>query len=164
MCSSDLLEPGRSGEADGRDFLGRAGEEWRVIAWPTQAGEPAELPSQYTPPKPHPGCMGPGGIGGTLGRSGEAGGRSHLGGAGEERRRLPCPLEPGSLLSSQPGALTSKVPPTPPPAELVLGAQEGAWGDQERQAEGLSQARGAGEERRAFAPPTGAQEAFWAPR
>ena len=76
---------------------------------PLRLGEPVELPGQSpalqgtpTPSR----RTGPGGIGGRLGRSGEAGGRG---------------------------------PPRP-------------------------QTRGAGEERRAFARPTQAQEACWAPR
>ena len=37
------LRPGRSGEAGGRDSLGRAGGEWKAVAWPTLAGEAAEF-------------------------------------------------------------------------------------------------------------------------
>ena len=86
------LRPGRSGEAGGRDSLGTLREEWRAISSPTQAGEPAELPSRSPPhPKPPPGHVGPGGIGKRPGRSGVAGGRGPLGGAGEERRAFAPP-------------------------------------------------------------------------
>ena len=58
------LRLGRSGEAGGRDSLGKAREDRRGIAWPTRAGELAETPSQFPTPKPHPAYVGPGDIGG----------------------------------------------------------------------------------------------------
>ena len=104
QTGSAHLRPGRSGEAGRRDSPGRVGEEWWAIAWPTLAGEPAELtgwfPHYKAPSSPRGSCR-------------------HKKESGEIRW--------------------------------------GRW-------EGPSQARGAGEERRAFAPPIRDQEACWAPR
>ena len=87
------LRLGRSGEAGGRDSLGKAREDRRGIAWPTRAGELAETPSQFPTPKPHPAYVGPGDIGGGLGRSGVAGERGHPGRAGEKWRVTVLPTQ-----------------------------------------------------------------------
>ena len=76
--------------------------------------------------------------------------------------RSPGPLGPGSLLSSQASTLPSKAPCR---CCGSLGAQEGGWGEIRRgRWEGPSQTGGAGEETRAFALPTRAQEGCWPPR
>ena len=98
------MKPGRSREADWRDSSGRVGEKQRVIAWPTQAGETAELPGRY------PRFKAPSKLHGSWGHRREAG-------------------------------------------EIRRGRQEGP-----------SQTGEAGEEKTAFAPPTRAQKACWAPR
>ena len=51
----------------------------------SQAGSP--------PPKPHSGHVGPGGIGGRLGRSREEGGRGPPGGVEEEQRVIALPTQ-----------------------------------------------------------------------
>ena len=94
--------------------------------------------------------------------SGGAGGRDCPGRAGEEQRVITW-----STWAREPAELPSWYPPSKAPSTLhgSLGAQDRGQGDQERQVGGgPSQIRGAGEERRAFAPPTRAQEGFWAPR
>ena len=69
---------------------GTVWEEWERSRGqsPGPLGSGSLLSSQAgtCPTKPHPGCMGPRGIGWRPGRSGEAGGRGPLGGAGEEWR------------------------------------------------------------------------------
>ena len=57
-----------------------------------------------------------------------------------------------------------------PPPSKAPSRMRGSWrhrreagGEEERQQEGPSRTGGAGEEQRAFAPPTWAQEASWAP-
>ena len=92
----------RSGEAGRRDSPGGAGEEQRVIAWPTWAREPAELPSRY------PASKAPSRLHRSWGHRREAGeirgggqeGPSWRSGRGEEGV-CPTHLNPGSLLGSQ---------------------------------------------------------------
>ena len=105
---------GRSGEVCGRGPLGEAGEERRVIAPPTQARgtcrAPRLVPCPPRAPHPHPtpACrIGPLGIGGRPGRSGEAGGRGPPRPEEQERRggRLPRQLEP-----RKPAGLPGEVP------------------------------------------------------
>ena len=126
------LRPGRSGEAGGRDSPRRVGEEWRAIAWPTWAGEPAESPGQ--PPALQSTLRTAwvlGGIGGRPGRSGEAGGRGPPRLEEQERRggylshplehrkpaelpgEVPCPLRPG--VGDTPGSLLFLEPKPHPP-------------------------------------------------
>ena len=90
------LRPGRSGEAGGRDSPGRAGEEQRVMAPPTQGQGACWAPRPIPcPPNPPPGCMGP------WGHRREAReirrrrreGPSQTGGAGEERRVFAMPTQ-----------------------------------------------------------------------
>ena len=147
------LRPGRSGEAGRRDSPGRVGEERRAIAWPTRAGEPAELPSRY-PPSKAPfrlcECWGHRREAGEIrrGRWEEPPRRSGRGAEGN------CPAHSGmgTLLSSQ----ASNRPPNPLPGCV------GPWGHRREareisrgRREGPSQTRG--EEKRVFAPSTQAQ-------
>ena len=90
------------------ELSGKSGRERRVITWPTQAREPAELPGWSSA------LQGPlqatcilVGIGGRPGRSGEEGGRGPPRQEEQERRgvRLPCPLEP-----RKPPGLPGEVP------------------------------------------------------
>ena len=94
---------GRWGEAGRRGPLGGAGEERRVIVPPTRARGACWAAFQ----SPLQAAQVLEGIGGRPGRSGEAGGRSHPGGAEGE-----CPPHSGtgSLLSSQADPLPSKAP------------------------------------------------------
>ena len=77
--------------------------------------------------------------------------------------RLPCPLghgEPAEFPGQSPALQGS-----PPPGRIGPGGHRKEAGEIRRgRWEGPSQTRRAREERRAFAPPTQAQEACWAPR
>ena len=91
------LRLGRSGVAGRRSCPGGAGEEQRVIAPPTQAGEPAELPDQSSAlQRPLQATKVLGGIRGRPGRSAEAEGRGPPRPEQQERKggHLPHPLEP----------------------------------------------------------------------
>ena len=116
------LRPVRSGEAGGRDSPGRAGGEQREIAWPTWARELADHPSWFPPPpKPHPGRMGPGGIGSRA--RGEQ--ERQVGGAIWEERQRSRGLLPHPLRPREPAELPGRSPALqahPPPSALVLGA------------------------------------------
>ena len=89
----------------------------------------------------------------------------HLGRSGREAEG-DCPAHSGlgSLLSSQAGPLPSKPPPSLPQPHWSWRHRKEAREIRRGRQEGPSQTGGAGEERRAFAPPTRAQEACWAPR
>ena len=96
------LRPGRSGEVGGRGSLGGAGEEQRMITWPTQPGKPAELPGRspalQVPPLPVA-AWSWGHRKNAEGRTGEAGGRGPPGQEEQEEQErrgehLPHPLEP----------------------------------------------------------------------
>ena len=111
------LAPPEAGEIRrGRweDSPGRAGEEWRVIAWPTGAKESAELPSRFphfkAPSRP---CGSWGHR--RLGRSGVAGGRDNPGGLGEDWREI-------ALLTGTRGDCRAPRPiprpPKPPPDHM----------------------------------------------
>ena len=89
-------------------------------------------------------------------RRGRQAGPSRRSRRGAESDRSPSPLGLGSLLSSQASPLPSKAP-SRLPGRKAGEIRRGTW-------EGPSGTRGAGEERRVFALPTGAQEACWAPK
>ena len=79
----------RKGRREGLPGKSGRGAEGNCLAH--LAGEPAELPTGTPSPKPHPGLVGPGGIGGRPGGLGEAGWRSHPGGGGEEQKVIAPP-------------------------------------------------------------------------
>ena len=114
------------------------------------------------PPKTPPGYVGPWGHRRETGeiRRGRWEGPCRRSGRGAEGD---CPVHSdlGSLLSSQ----LISCPPNPPPG--LVGPWGHRWEDREVRRGRLevpSQIGGAGEERRAFAPPARAQESCWAPR
>ena len=93
----------------------------------SQAGSPR--------PKPHPGGVGPGGIGGRLGRSGEADGRSHPGWAGEEGRVIALPTRAqGACWAPRP----VPCPPKHPPGHVC------PWGHRKKAEERTGEADGRG--------------------
>ena len=153
----------RRGRWEGPSGRNRRGTEGNHLAHsdPGACWAPRWVPC---PPKPPPGLVGP------LGhrrevreiRRGRQEGSSGRRGRGAEGN-CPTHLGPGSLLSSQADPLSSKTPP----------GHVGPWGHRreagenrrgrQKEPSGMSQRR-AGEEQRAFALPTLAQEACWAPR
>ena len=87
-----------------------------------------------------------------------------MGEGGEEQRVIAPPTQTHrSLLSSQAGSLSSKAP-SPLTGPGGIGGRPGRSGEAGGRGPLRPQTGGAGEERRAFAPPTQAQEACWAPR
>ena len=125
-----------------------------VITRPTRAGSLLSSQAKTAPPKPAPGHLGPGSIEGRPGRSGEAGERGPLAGAGEKWRTI-APPTPARELDELPGWPPAFQEPSSPPA-WVLGGIGGRLG-RPGEAGGRGPPGGEGKEWRAFAPPTQAR-------
>ena len=135
---------------------------------PNCLGKSAQLLGWVLHPQRSPlGCVGPGGIGKRPGenRRGRREGPSRTRGAGKEQRAFALPTWAQGVcctprLISCPPRLIS-CPPKPSPGHVGPGGIEGRLG---RSGEAGERDPLELEERRTFAPPTRAQEAFWGPR